>query len=151
MKQLIAIALLFLATLTGCASPEPQLATVEAFSEAFRTAYDAGDEGEVSKMVDWTNVDGEMQRLQLALLTLFLGEDKVNDISIVPFDPDTPNNPINGREVELNIAPTHMFTVTHSGNAGFEGGPSSGTSAMPIGQKNGRYYFCGWSYKDSPK
>lgn len=150
MKQLIIIALLLLTASVGCQSPSSAPVTVEGFSDAFRAAYDSGDKDSISALVDWTNVDSEVRELQLGLLTTFLGDNRITDISTSPFDPDTLNNPINNREVELNIAPTHMFSAQHAGNAGFEGGHSSGAVTMPIGQKDGRYYFCGWAYKESP-
>lgn len=100
-------------------------------------------------MFDWTNVDGEIRENQLGMMTLFLGEHKVTEISVVPYTPIAPNA-YNDREMGLNIEPTHMFSVKHEGHAGYEGGESSASAAMPIGLKNGRYYFCGWIYIDAP-
>ena len=148
-KTTSAIALLLLAVLIGCQSATPSVTTVDEFSSVFRAAYDSGDKDAIGNMFDWTDVDSEVRELQLAMVTMFLGENKITDISVAPFDPNTPKNPVNGREIELNIAPAHMFSIEHKGNAGFEGGESSGTATMPIGQKNGRYYFCGWTYKES--
>jgi len=150
MNQFASIALLLLTAFAGCHSstPTPAPTSVEEFSSAFRTAYDNGDEGSLSELFDWSNVDSKVQKLQLGMVTVLLGKHKITDISIIPFDPATPSNPVNGREVELNITPTHMFSAKHQGNAGFQGGASSGSVMMPIGKRDGRYYFCGWAYKE---
>ena len=149
MKHRLAIALFLLATSLGCQSDVPNATTVDEFTSMFRTAYDSGDKEAIDKMCDWTDVDGELRDIQLGLLTMFLGDNRITNISTTPFDPNTPGNPINGREIKLNISPTHMFSIEHEGNGGFEGGLSSGTAAMPIGKKGGRYYFCGWTYTES--
>ena len=148
MKQIIVCAVLFGVLTTGCQNTTPTPSTVEEFSSAFRSAYNSGDKDAIAELVDWTNVDSDLREIQLSILTIFLGHNRVTNIASEPFDPNTPNNPINGREIELNICPTHMILIEHEGNAGFKGGRSSGSATMPIGVKNGRYFFCGWTYKE---
>lgn len=135
----------------GCQSQEAKptgYASLDELSSAFRTAYDAGDAEAIARMVEWTNVDSELQEIQMNFLTMFIGVNKVTDISFEPLPDDMSSNPINGREVDLNITPTHLFSVKHAGNGGFEGGASNGSASMPVGMLNGRYYFCGWVYRD---
>ena len=147
MKHSLAFAFLILTVSIGCHSEAPAPTSIEEFSSVFQGAYDNGDEGAISRLVYQANVDSELLEIQLSLLTIFLGENTITEISATPFDPNTPNNPVYGREIELNIAPTHMLSIKHQGNAGFEGSESSGAASMPVGQKDGKYYFCGWAYK----
>ncbi|MCH8046999.1 MAG: hypothetical protein IID44_25130 [Planctomycetes bacterium] len=146
-NQVLSLAIVL--SMTGCAEQMNRPRSKEAFVKEYTTAFDRGDTERVLSLVDWNGVPKPLRELYERLLTLHAGKHKVSDARLVKYKPDPKiNDTYRGRKVITNSKPSYWFEVTTKGNLGFEGGSSENTLKFPVGEADGKFFFCGAIWAD---
>ena len=94
-----------------------------------------------------------MKEFAMNMLTWNFQYQYIESIELIPYVPDENlSNQYKGKDIVLNLEPTHWLQYKASGNYGYTGEPDSSkiSTKAPVGKKDGVFYFCGARY-DSEK
>lgn len=109
--------------------------TLQDLATAYKTAYDAGDEQAILKLIHWGKSTAEQQKITKSLLARGAGQHKIKDIKVLSAD-------------SVDVAPGQWTLqsdeVIEADYTEFDG-DSPGSKALQCGLVDGHAYFGGWA------
>lgn len=125
---------------TNPSAPESE----EAFIAAYKKAFEAGDREALLDLIYWDDMDEKFGKLHAMMLIRDKGEAKVTNIEFKPFDPPEEETfKIGDRLLAANLEPRRNISITRLAKATAEKPERTTSVEIPVGIKEGRYYFCG--------
>lgn len=142
MRSLICLGILL--AMFGCGKAPPAPKSEKEFINAYRSAYDNGENAALFSLVKWDGVPDDIRNQLQKALTLWIGTQKVSSIEMIKYEPD-PNiaMEVNGRKLKYNLEPRYWLVVKHEGSESSKGLSSYSRFKFPIGVENGVFKLCG--------